>query len=142
MKKKTKMLLIAIIGFCMYAGFTILNAVTEVNTLLTICLSILRYSGLLAAILGINYFGTRYIWERNPEISQDELVNLSDERLISIRNKAKAKTFDIMIYVLILLAVLYADLKAGLLVISLVAVSGIIMAGCYYYYKNKYTKEM
>lgn len=142
MKKKTKMLLFIIIGFSMYAVMAILKAMIEVNTFLTICLSILRYGSLLCAIFGLNYFGTTYIWERNPEISKDELVNLSDERLISIRMKAKAKTFDIMTYVLILLGALYADLKAGALVIVLLAAAGIIMAGCYFGYKNKYSKEM
>lgn len=142
MEKKTKMLLFVIIGFSMYAGLNILNAVIEVNTFLRICFSILRHGGLLGAIFGLNYLGTKYIWERNPEISKDELVNLSDERLISIRMNAKAKTFDIMTYMLLLLGALYLDLRVGFLGISLLTAAGIIMAGCYFYYKNKYAKEM
>lgn len=142
MKKKTKMMLFIIIGFCLYFSLSILNTMLEVNTFLRICFTILRYGGMLGALFGLNYFGTKYTWERNPEVSKDELVNLSDERLVSIRTNAKAKVFDIMVYVLILLGVVYADLRVEFLVVALLAAAGIIMTGCYFYYKNKYTKEM
>lgn len=142
MKKKTKMMLFIIIGFCLYFSLSILNTMLEVNTFLRICFTILRYGGMLGALFGLNYFGTKYTWERNPEVSKDELVNLSDERLVSIRTNAKAKAFDIMVYVLLLLGVVYADLRVGFLVVALLAAAGIIMTGCYFYYKNKYTKEM
>lgn len=142
MKKKTKMMLFIIIGFCLYFSLSILNTMLEVNTFLRICFTILRYGGMLGALFGLNYFGTKYTWERNPEVSKDELVNLSDERLVSIRTNAKAKAFDIMVYTLILLGVVYADLRVGFLVLSLLIAAGIIMTGCYFYYKNKYTKEM
>lgn len=142
MKKKTKMMLFIIIGYCLYFSLSILNTMLEVNTFLRICLTILRYGGMLGALFGLNYFGTKYTWERNPEVSKDELVNLLDERLVSIRTNAKAKAFDIMVYTLILLGVVYADLRVGFLVLSLLIAAGIIMTGCYFYYKNKYTKEM
>lgn len=142
MKKKTKMMLFIIIGYCLYFSLSILNTMLEVNTFLRICLTILRYGGMLGALFGLNYFGTKYTWERNPEVSKDELVNLSDERLVSIRTNAKAKAFDIMVYTLILLGVVYADLRVGFLVLSLLIAAGIIMTGCYFYYKNKYAKEM
>lgn len=142
MQKKTKMMLFIIIGFCLYFSLSILNTMLEVNTFLRICFTILRYGGMLGALFGLNYFGTKYTWERNPEVSKDELVNLSDERLVSIRTNAKAKVFDIMVYVLILLGVVYADLRVEFLVVALLAAAGIIMTGCYFYYKNKYTKEM
>lgn len=142
MKKKTKMMLFIIIGFCLYFSLSILNTMLEVNTFLRICLTTLRYGGMLGALFGLNYFGTKYTWERNPDVSKDELVNLSDERLVSIRTNAKAKAFDIMVYTLILLGVVYADLRVGFLVLSLLIAAGIIMTGCYFYYKNKYTKEM
>lgn len=142
MKKKTKMMLFIIIGYCLYFSLSILNTMLEVNTFQRICLTTLRYGGMLGALFGLNYFGTKYTWERNPEVSKDELVNLSDERLVSIRTNAKAKAFDIMVYTLILLGVVYADLRVGFLVLSLLIAAGIIMTGCYFYYKNKYTKEM
>lgn len=59
------MLLYVIIGFSMYAGLNILNAVIEVNNFLRICFSILRYGGLLGAIFGLKYLGTKYTWVKS-----------------------------------------------------------------------------
>ena len=102
----------------------------------------MHYGGMLLSIFAINYFGTTYQYEKYPEESKQTLIDLNDERTRSIHNLAKARTFDIMTYVLMLLPAVLIDLKAGL--------SGIIGAGAallifgisYAFFLAKYKKEL
>ncbi len=65
-----------------------------------------------------------------------------DERIIIIRNKAKAKAFDATKIVFGILIIIYVLLKVNLLTIVLVAVSYLIIMGVYDVCLFKYHKKM
>jgi uncharacterized membrane protein len=65
-----------------------------------------------------------------------------DERVVSIRNKAKAKAFNVMEIVFGILICIYVLLKENLLTISLVIVAYLVFYAVYMVYISKYHKEM
>jgi uncharacterized membrane protein len=65
-----------------------------------------------------------------------------DERVVSIRNKAKAKAFNVMEIVFGILICIYVLLKENLLTISLVIVAYLVFYVVYMVYISKYHKEM
>jgi uncharacterized membrane protein len=65
-----------------------------------------------------------------------------DERVVNIRNKAKAKAFNVMEIVFGILICIYVLLKENLLTISLVIVAYLVFYVVYMVYISKYHKEM
>ncbi len=109
---------------------------------LYLCLTLLQYGGMLAFIFGVNYFGTTYQYEKYPRESLQTVIDLNDERTRSIHNLAKAKAFDIIIYVLIILPFLLLEIKAGVSAIVLTGAAPVILGISYAYFLSKYSKEM
>lgn len=107
-----------------------------------LCLTLIYYSGIFIFVSGINYFGTTYQYEKHPEESVQAVIDKNDERNLAIRNLAKARTFDIITYVLIFLPFLLLDLKADLIGIAASGIALIILGLSYLYFYLKYSKEM
>lgn len=107
-----------------------------------LCLSLMHYGGMLLAIFAVNYFGTTYQYEKYPEESKQTLIDLNDERTRTIHDLAKARTFDIMTYVLILLPFVLIDLKAGLAGILGAGAALLIFGISYAFFLVKYKREL
>ena len=143
MKTTQKKIYMLITGVLLYGiGFCLKCMHIFNSRWIILCLSLMHYGGMLLSLFAVNYFGTTYQYEKYPEESKQTLIDLNDERTRSIHNLAKARTFDIMTYVLMLLPAVLIDLKAGL--------SGIIGAGAallifgisYAFFLAKYKKEL
>ena len=139
-QKKVYMLITGVllygIGFCLKC-MHIFN-----SRWIVLCLSLMHYGGMLLSIFAINYFGTTYQYEKYPEESKQTLIDLNDERTKSIHNLAKARTFNIMTYVLMLLPAVLIDLKAGLVGIIGAGAAPLIFGISYAFFLAKYKKEL
>ena len=124
------------IGFCLKC-MHIFN-----SRWIILCLSLMHYGGMLLSLFAVNYFGTTYQYEKYPEESKQTLIDLNDERTKSIHNLAKARTFNIMTYVLMLLPAVLIDLKAGLVGIIGAGAALLIFGISYAFFLAKYKKEL
>ena len=139
-QKKVYMLITGVllygIGFCLKC-MHIFN-----SRWIILCLSLMHYGGMLLSLFAVNYFGTTYQYEKYPEESKQTLIDLNDERTKSIHNLAKAWTFNIMTYVLMLLPAVLIDLKAGLVGIIGAGAALLIFGISYAFFLAKYKKEL
>lgn len=140
--KKKKQALI-LVGFLMHAIAAMLKYLHIFGSqAAVICLALAQYTGMFLFIDGIHYFGTTYQYEKYPEESRQTVIDQNDERTRAIHNLAKARAFDIIVYVLIFLPFLLIEAKAGLLGIIASAAALLILGGSYAYYYRKYSREM
>lgn len=138
-KKQTYIL----VGLPMYAIASMLkNLHIFGSQAAAVCLTLIHYAGMLLALNGVHYFGTTYQYEKYPEESRQTVIDLNDERTRTIHDLAKARTFDIMVYMLICLPFLLIEAKSDLLGIIGSAAALLILGGSYAYYARKYSKEM
>jgi len=139
-QKKVYMLITGVllygIGFCLKC-MHIFN-----SRWIILCLSLMHYGGMLLSLFAVNYFGTTYQYEKYPEESKQTLIDLNDERTKSIHNLAKARTFNIMTYVLMLLPAVLIDLKAGLVGIIGAGAALLIFGISYAFFLVKYKREL
>lgn len=143
MTTKQKKLTMLIAGFLVHAAACMIKGmhITD-NQLLILCLTLLQCGGMLAFVFGVNYFGTTCQYEKYPRESLQTIIDLNDERTRSIHNLAKAKTFDLITYVLICLPFLLLEMKAGISAIILTGAAPAILGISYAYFLSKYSKEM
>lgn len=80
--------------------------------------------------------------EKNPEIQKQKEIEVNDERNIAIGNRAKAKAFDVMTFVIGALMLTFALMNIDLAAILLLVFAYLFMQGCGIYYRCKYEKEM
>ncbi len=143
MPAKKKNIILLIIGFLMHTAALVLKCMDiSDNRTITICLSFLQYAGMFSYLSAIHYFGTTYQYEKYPEESQEALIEKNDERTATIHNLAKARAFDVMVYVLIILPFLLFDIKADLSGIIGAGAALVIMGVSYAYFLIKYSKDM
>ena len=143
MTVKQKKLLMLIAGFLAHAAACIIKGLHITDSrFLYLCLTLIQYGGMIAFIFGVNYFGTTYQYEKYPEESAQTVIDQNDERTRTIHNLAKAKAFNIITYVLILLPALLFEMKADLIGIAASGTALIILGiSCLYFYLE-YSKEM
>ena len=72
----------------------------------------------------------------------DGALDKDDERNIAISNRAKAKAYDGMLFVLAALMVSFALMGADMAVVLLLVFAYLFIVGEFIYYLNKYQKEM
>ena len=82
------------------------------------------------------------IAEKNPEYKRKASIEEKDERNIAINNKAKAKGFDAMGYILTILMLIFVFLNADLTIILLLVFAYLLVYGVFIFYLNKFSKEM
>lgn len=143
MTVKQKKLFMIIVGFLVYAAAGIIKGLRIIDSrFLFLCLILIQYGGMIAFIFGINYFGTTYQYEKYPEESAQTVIDQNDERTRAIHTLAKAKAFNIITYVLILLPALLFEMKADLTGIAASGTALIVLGISYLYFYLKYSKEM
>ena len=78
----------------------------------------------------------------SPELEKQIEIEQKDERNVAIANRAKAKAYDIMIFVFGALMVSFAIMNVELRVTLMLVFAYLFVAGCGVWYRIKYEKEM
>ena len=138
MKKKSFNYLIAVVGLLLLAtGLTLLKVIVNPQGILLvvpyICIG-----------LGCGAFGHGVgdIVNNNPQLQKQMEIDKNDERNIAIANQAKAKAYDIMLYVFGALMVAFALMSVDMVAVLLLVAAYLFVVGFFIYYLNKYHKEM
>lgn len=81
-------------------------------------------------------------FKNDPELQKKMEIDQKDERNIAISNRAKAKAYDIMLY--IFGAVMVSFVLAGVEVVAilLLVAAYLLIIGVFIFYLSKYGKEM
>lgn len=77
-----------------------------------------------------------------PDIKKQMEIDKQDERNIAIGNRAKAKAYDMMIFVFGALMITFALMNIDLIAVLLLAFVYLFVLGYCSYYRVKYDKEM
>lgn len=78
----------------------------------------------------------------HPDIEKQMEIERKDERNIAIGNRAKAKAYDLMIFVFGALMISFALMNVGLAPLLLLAGAYLFVVGYGIFYRIKYDKEM
>ena len=78
----------------------------------------------------------------HPEIAREKEIEQADERNVALGNRAKAKAFDIMIFVFGALLLSFALMRVALAAVLLLCFSYLFVLGCGVYFRIRYEKEM
>lgn len=99
--------------------------------------------------LGCGIFGqgmgniiSRKAMKNNPDIERQLEINRNDERNIAIGNRAKAKAYDMMIFVFGSLLLAFALMGIDVIAVLLTTFAYLFVVGYGIYYSCKYDKEM
>ena len=84
----------------------------------------------------------RWALRKHPELERQMQIEKDDERNVAISNRAKAKAYDGMLFVLAALMVSFALMGADMAVVLLLVFAYLFIVGEFIYYLNKYQKEM
>ena len=97
-----------------------------------------------AGVLGANIAKLYFInlEKKNPDIVKENEIELKDERNILIRQRAKAKSADIMQWLIMLIAYLTIFVNAPLWITLLIVGIFVLYNIIQIYYINKFNKEM
>lgn len=78
----------------------------------------------------------------NPQVEKQIEIEVNDERNISIRDKSKAKAYDMMIFIFGALMMSFALMGVDMMAILLFVCAYLFVVGYGVYYRFKYDKEM
>ncbi len=142
MKKRVDYILVALGLLLLVMGLCIIKTVRDpqgiILTLPYVCIG-----------LGCGTFGhgmgkiiSKRIISSDPEQAKRISIETNDERNISIGNMAKAKAYDMMIFVFGALQVSFALMGVDLVIILLLIAAYLFVVGSGIYYRIKYDKEM
>lgn len=143
MKKSVFYYVITIIGFLIIGlGIYLLKTISEPQ-------GVMRSIPYLCMGIGFGIFGHGVgdiiklnIIKRNPYKEKMLDIEKKDERNIKIINSAKAKAYDMMIYVFAILILAFIFIEVDLIVLLLLIAADLFMISCSIYYSYKYNKEM
>jgi hypothetical protein len=82
------------------------------------------------------------VTKNNPRLKKQMEIEKNDERNIAVANKAKAKAYDIMLYIFAALMIAFALMGIDLAPILLLVAAYLFVVGFFIFYLNKYNKEM
>ena len=135
MQKKSTFYVMAIITSII---MIILSQFVELNSHAGILL------GTGAGVLGANIAKLYFInlEKKNPDIAKENEIELQDERNILILQRAKAKSADIIQWLIMLIAYLEIFVNAPLWIILLTVGIFVLYNIIQIYYINKFNKEM
>ena len=90
---------------------------------------------------GVGEIATDRTVKKDPQLRKRMEIEKNDERNIAITNQAKAKAYDIMIYVFGALMIVFALMNKTLTATLLLVGAYLLVVGVYIFYLNKYQKE-
>lgn len=142
MKKTVSWLMVVLGVLLLVGGFVLLKAVAEPEGIMLslpyICIGV--GCGVFGHGMG-NILGKRAM-KNNPELAKKVSIEEKDERNVAIGNMAKAKAYDMMIFVFGALMISFALMGVDLVVILLFVAAYLFVVGYGVYYRIKLDKEM
>jgi hypothetical protein len=145
MKNKSmgRYLVYSLIGFIILAVGAILAKLTRDSQGIMQTLPYI-FIGIGAGIFGQNLGTTFNIYaiKKAPQVAKQKEIEEKDERNISIRNKAKAKAYDLMVMVFGALMMAFALMQVNWTVVLAIVVTYLFVVFSNIYFINKYNKEM
>lgn len=129
---------IVLFGIGIYFVKTLIDPKGVMLALPYVCIGV--GCGLFGQGMG-NIISTKSI-KNYPEIQKQIEIEKNDERNVTISNRAKAKAFDIMIFVFGALMLSFALMGVKLIVILMLVFAYLLVIGFGIYYRCKYDKEM
>lgn len=143
MKKKSFNYLIAVVGLLLLAtGLTLLKVIVNPQGILLVVPYICIGLGCGAFGHGVGDIVNNRVVKNNPQLQKQMEIDKNDERNIAIANQAKAKAYDIMLYVFGALMVAFALMSVDMVAVLLLVTAYLFVVGFFIYYLNKYHKEM
>ena len=143
MKKTFYSIIITIIGILMLvSGLILLKTFSQPTGIMTALPYILV--GLGCGIFGSGIAETiklRTI-KNHPDIKKHMEINENDERNIAIGNRAKAKAYDMMIFVFGALMLAFALMGTDMVAVLMLVFAYLFVIGYGIFYRVKYDKEM
>jgi hypothetical protein len=91
---------------------------------------------------GVGNAVTAKTMENQPELQKQQEIEQNDERNIEIGNRAKAKAYDMMIFVFGALMLSFALMGVDFIAILLLVGSYLFIVGYGIYFRCKFNKEM
>jgi len=80
--------------------------------------------------------------KNSPELQKQMEIDKKDERNMAIANRAKAKAYDIMVFVFGALMISFALMGVEVVAVLLLVFSYLVVVGFGVYYRIKFEKEM
>lgn len=143
MKKKNFNYLIAVVGLLLLAtGLILLKVIVNPQGILLVVPYICIGLGCGAFGHGVGDIVNNRVAKNNPQLQKQMEIDKNDERNIAIANQAKAKAYDIMLYVFGALMVAFALMSVDMVAVLLLVAAYLFVVGFFIYYLNKYHKEM
>ncbi len=143
MKKTYFSIIITTIGILMLvSGLILVKTISEPTGIMTALPYILV--GLGSGIFGggiAEIIKLRTI-KNHPDIKKQMEINENDERNIAIANRAKAKAYDMMVFVFGALMLSYALMGTEMVAVLMLVFAYLFVIGCGIFYRVKYDKEM
>lgn len=84
----------------------------------------------------------RRVLKKNPEILKQKEIEVNDERNQQISNRAKAKAYDVMVFVFGALMVAFALMGMDIVAVLLLVFAYLFVVGSAVYYRVKFEKEL
>jgi hypothetical protein len=143
MKRKTIDYLITLLGLTLLAaGLYLVKSAADpqgfLKTLPYLCIGL----GCGAFGHGMGNIISRKAYQSNPQLQKKIEIEQKDERNIAVANHAKAKAYDLMLYVFGALTLSFALLEINMTVILLLVFSYLLVIIYFIYHLMKYDREM
>ncbi len=142
MKRQVLNYLIAAAGLMLLAAGLILAKTVEPEGIMRALPYI--FIGVGCGVFGggtANIIGS-IVLKKRPDIEKQKEIEKNDERNIALSSRAKAKAFDIMVFVFGALMLSFALIGTDVLAVLLLVFAYLFVLGCCVYYRIKYEKEM
>ena len=141
-KKYTPYVLV-VFGLLLTVGGLILLKLTEnpqgiMKALPYVCVGI--GCGIFGGSMGTIITGR--VMRKHPELERQQKIIQNDERNIAIANKAKAKAYDIMVYVFSALMLSFALMGVDMTAVLMLVLAYLFVIGSGIYFRVKYDKEL
>lgn len=143
MKKKYIDFCIALLGVLLFGtGLFLVKSYTDPQ-------GIMKALPFILVGIGCGFFGqgvgnmiSQKVLKNNPDIQKQKEIEVKDERNTAIRNRAKAKAYDRMVFVFGALEVAFALMGVDIIAVLMLVFAYLYVVGCCIYYHSKYEKEM
>ncbi|MBD5134654.1 MAG: hypothetical protein HDT39_01625 [Lachnospiraceae bacterium] len=127
-------------------GVTVLTTGLVMIKMLGNIMSSLAYIGISLGCFvfghGIGKICTTKAEKADPKLAKKNAINKKDERVLAIHNAAKAKAYDFMLCVFMVLSLAFALMKADMSMLLMIIGGYIAVKGIEIYYVRKFENEM
>lgn len=142
MSKKAKSILQIIIGLiCIFIGNFATSYFFDTKSI-RVTMYILSVAGIILLSRGINHFYINRMKEKSPDIYRNIVIEETDERTVQIKQMAKSKTYDITIFLMLLVMFSLCIIGESLLTALLFGVVLALSGALYLYFRFKYEDHM